>query len=170
MAGSRGSCSAPPRPASKAPSANTAVNSQAWLTPSAPTISRSCVAARTSVPQRVRVSSSQSSAEHERADDDQEQVVGRERLAEDVDRAGQARRARAEQVLRAPDPQRGVLDDQHQREGGEQLEQLGRAVDAAQQQHLDQRAEHADRERREQHAGQKPSGRPPSRSTSVYAT
>ena len=60
LAGSRGNCSAPPRPASMAPIANTAVNSQAWLTPRAPTISRSCVAARTSVPQRVRVSSVQS--------------------------------------------------------------------------------------------------------------
>ena len=60
LAGSRGSCSAPPRPASSAPKPNTAVNSQAWLTPRAPTISRSCVAARTSVPQRVRVNSSHS--------------------------------------------------------------------------------------------------------------
>ena len=60
LAGSRGSCKAPPRPARKAPSANTAVNSQAWLTPSALTMSRSCVAARTSVPQRVLVSSSHS--------------------------------------------------------------------------------------------------------------
>ena len=34
--------------------ANTAVNSTAWLTPSAPTISRSWVAARTSRPNRVR--------------------------------------------------------------------------------------------------------------------
>ena len=59
VAGSRGSCSAPPSPASIAPSANTAVNNQAWLTPRALTISRSCVAARTSVPNRVRVSSSQ---------------------------------------------------------------------------------------------------------------
>ena len=57
LAGSRGSCSAPPSPASKAPRANTLVNSQAWFTPRAPTISRSCVAARTSVPQRVRCSS-----------------------------------------------------------------------------------------------------------------
>ena len=59
-AGSRGSCSAPPKPASIAPSANTLVNSQAWFTPSAPTISRSCVAARTSMPQRVRLSSNHS--------------------------------------------------------------------------------------------------------------
>ena len=42
--------------------AYTLVNSQAWFTPRAPTISRSCVAARTSVPKRVRVSSSHTSA------------------------------------------------------------------------------------------------------------
>ena len=60
LAGSRGSCSAPPSPASIVPRANTLVNSHAWFTPSALTISRSCVAARTSVPQRVRVSSSHS--------------------------------------------------------------------------------------------------------------
>ena len=59
VAGSRGSCSAPPRPANMAPSANTAVNSHAWFTPSALTMARSWVAARTSVPKRVRVSSSQ---------------------------------------------------------------------------------------------------------------
>ena len=60
LAGSRGSCNAPPKPASTAPSVNTAVKSQAWLTPSALTISRSCVAARTKVPHRVFVSSSHS--------------------------------------------------------------------------------------------------------------
>ena len=66
-----------------APSANTAVNSMAWLTPSAPTISRSCVAARTSRPKRVRVSSSQMQRQqHQRADDDQKQVVARQLAAE----------------------------------------------------------------------------------------
>ena len=60
LALSRGNCSAPPSPASSEPSANTAVNSHAWLTPSALTISRSCAQARTSVPQRVRLSSSHS--------------------------------------------------------------------------------------------------------------
>ena len=56
-----GSASAPPKAASAAPSANTVVNNRRWSTPKAPTISRSCVAARTSVPQRVRENSSQSS-------------------------------------------------------------------------------------------------------------
>ena len=41
----------------------------------------------------------------------------------------------------APDPERGVVDDEQQREGREQLEQLGRAIDAAQQHDLDQRAD-----------------------------
>ncbi len=62
LAGSRGICSAPPSPASTEPTKNTEVKSLAWSTPSAPTISRSCVAARTSAPQRVRVSSSHRSA------------------------------------------------------------------------------------------------------------
>src|SRR5688572_33084030 len=44
FAGSRGIASAPPSPASAAPSMNTPVNSQRWLTPSAPVISRSSVA------------------------------------------------------------------------------------------------------------------------------
>jgi hypothetical protein len=41
-------------------------------------------------------------AEHDRADHDQEQVVGRELAAQDLDRARQARRTRAEQFVRAP--------------------------------------------------------------------
>ena len=49
-----GSWAAPPRPASIEPRKKVPVNSHAWLTPSAPTISRSSVAARTSVPHRVR--------------------------------------------------------------------------------------------------------------------
>ncbi len=55
LAGSRGSCKAPPSAAKAAPKANTAVNNQAWFTPNALTIERSCVAARTSVPHFVRV-------------------------------------------------------------------------------------------------------------------
>ena len=55
---------APPRPARNAPSANTAVNSIAWLMPSAPTISRSWVAARTRRPKRVFVSSEMQDDQH----------------------------------------------------------------------------------------------------------
>ena len=103
------------------------VNSMAWLTPSAPTISRSWVAARISRPKRVLRQQQVQQQQYDRADGDQEQVVAREAAAEDLDRAAQAGRARAEQVLRSPDVLRDVVDDQHEREGGEQLEQLRRA-------------------------------------------
>ena len=61
LAGTRGICKAPPRPARKAPRNSVPVKSSAWLTPSAPTISRSCVAARIRTPKRVFCMSSQSS-------------------------------------------------------------------------------------------------------------
>src|SRR5262249_8808489 len=75
----------------------------------------------------------------ERTDDDQEQVVARKVAPENFDRAAQARRARPEQVFGSPHVLRRVVDDQDQREGGEQLEQLRRLIDAAQEQYLDQR-------------------------------
>ena len=56
FAGSRGSCKAPPMPAKKLPSANTAVNKSFWFTPNASVISRSCVAARSNNPKRVFLS------------------------------------------------------------------------------------------------------------------
>ena len=62
LAACRGSSSAPPRPARKTPSAKTLVNNHFWLTPRAATISRSCVAARTSTPQVVRRKSSHRNA------------------------------------------------------------------------------------------------------------
>ena len=60
LTASRGNCNAPPSAARKTPSAKTPVNSHFWLTPSAATISRSCVAARTRTPKRLRWNSSQS--------------------------------------------------------------------------------------------------------------
>ena len=88
-------------------------------------------------------------AQHDRADGDQQQVVGRDELAQDLDRHGEAGRARTDQVLGAPDEQRDVLDHQHDGEGREQLEQFRRLVDAPQNQHLDQHADQPDRERRQ---------------------
>ena len=61
------------------------------------------------------------------------------------------RRPGARGPSRSSGPQsveRGVVDDQHQREGGEQLEQFGRAIDAPQQHDLDQRADARRRRRR----------------------
>src|SRR6218665_130302 len=142
VAGSRGSCSAPPRPASNAPSANTAVNSRAWRTPRAPSIPPSPPAPPTT-------------PRPPRPDDDQQQIVRRDPPPQDIARARQARRARAEQFLGPPEPQHRVLDDQHQRKRGQQLEQFRRAVDAAQQQDFHQRPERPRRQRRQQQRGPK---------------
>ena len=60
-----------------------------------------------------------------------------------LDRSTQARRAWPKQILRSPQPKRGIVDDQHQRKCGEQLEKLRRAIDAAQQHNFDQRADYA---------------------------
>ena len=79
--------------------------------------------------------------------DDQEHVVGRQVAAEDFDGAAQPRRARPKQIFGSPQPQRRIVDDKHEREGGEELEQFGRNVDAAQQHDLDQRADKADNDR-----------------------
>ena len=134
LAGSRGSCRAPPSPARNAPSANTAVNSSDWFTPSAPTISRSWVAARIRMPKRVRVSIHHSSPSTSGPMTiSTRSYCGNDR-PEDLDRAAQARCARPQQVFAAPDGQRRVADDQHQREGGQQLEQLGSAIDPPQHQ------------------------------------
>ncbi len=56
----RGTLQRAAEPREKRAAKNTLVKSHAWLMPSAPSISRSLVAARTSVPQRVRVSAYQS--------------------------------------------------------------------------------------------------------------
>ena len=77
--------------------------------------------------------------------DDEKHVVGRHPPAEHFNRAAKARGARTEQIFRAPDPQRRIVDDQHQREGRQQLEQFRRAIDPPQQQDLDQRADQRDR-------------------------
>ena len=85
--------------------------------------------------------------QHDRAHRDQEQVVARKPPAEDIDRAPQARSARTEQIFRSPYPKHGVVDDQHQREGREQLEQFRRLVDAPQQHDLDHGADGGDDDR-----------------------
>ena len=59
-AGSRGSCSAPPRPASAQPSTTAPSINGRGLTPSAASISRSCVAARSRWPNSVWRSSARS--------------------------------------------------------------------------------------------------------------
>ena len=85
--------------------------------------------------------------ENQRPERDQQQVVRRELAAGDRDRAFEAGRARPEAIFRAPEPQREILEEQHQRESREQLQQLGRAVDPAQEHGLDERASRRDERR-----------------------
>ena len=69
--------------------------------------------------------------QHQRRNRDQENIVARHAPAENFNGAAQAGCARTEQVLRSPQPQRRVVDDQKQREGGEKLKQFRRGIDAA---------------------------------------
>ena len=85
------------------------------------------------------------------SDDDQQRVVLREHAARDLDRTLEAGCARPEQIFRSPERKRRVLDDQHDAEGGDQLQQLGRGVESPQQQDLHQRADRADGDRRGEH-------------------
>ena len=54
-------------------------------------------------PKRVRASPKCNTSSTSGPIDDQEQIVGRQRTAENFDRAAQARRARAEQIFRTPE-------------------------------------------------------------------
>ena len=68
-------------------------------------------------------------------------------------RAVQSLHARTELVLGAPDREHRVAHDQHDAERRRQLQQLGRVVQALQQQALDQRAEKRDDDRGGEDAG-----------------
>ena len=85
--------------------------------------------------------------QHERADRQQQELVRRHRASEQLDRAGEPRRARAEQVLGAPDRERRIADDQHDAEGRRELQQVGCGVDPLQEQHLDGGAHDRDERR-----------------------
>ena len=74
------------------------------------------------------------------------------RAAQDLDRAGEARRARPEQVLGAERGEDRVAHDEHDGEGGGELQELGRGIQALQQQPLDQRADERHGKRGQQHA------------------
>ena len=89
-------------------------------------------------------------AQHQRAHDDQEQLVGGKAMAEDVDGMPQPRRARPQDVERPPHLEHQVLHGEDHAEGGEQLEQLGHAIDAPQQHQLHQHADQPDAERGQQ--------------------
>ena len=87
-------------------------------------------------------------AEHDGPEHDQEQVVARDVLAKETDRALEPRRTRADQVARSPSPHHEVFNHQREAEGREQLEQLRRMIDPPQQDHLDDHADDRDDQRR----------------------
>ena len=152
LAGSRGNCSAPASPARNAPSANTAVKSFASSIPSAAVSTRFSDAARIRTAEARARHEPRERDQHQRADGDEEQVVLRNRAAEELERAGESRRARPEQVFGAPDRQHGVAHDQHDRERRRELQQFRRRVEPLQQQRFDQCADDGDDECGEHHA------------------
>jgi uncharacterized protein with von Willebrand factor type A (vWA) domain len=129
--------SAPPRPASAAPRAKTAVNSQPLV--HAQGVRHLAVLGRRAhedAPARAREREMQEAEDH-RPHGDEQKLVFREALAQDRHGVIESGSAWAEQVLGPKGPQRRIAHDEHQRERREQLEQLGRAVEPAQQQRLD---------------------------------
>ena len=87
-------------------------------------------------------------SKHDRTEHDQEQVIGRNILAEKINRALEPRRAATQQIARAPDQDHEILDHQGQAKGRQQLKQLRRMIDPPQQHHLDQHADRRDDQRR----------------------
>ncbi|KAG1540783.1 hypothetical protein G6F50_014316 [Rhizopus delemar] len=134
VAGTRGAANAPPRPARNAPRGKADVNSQAWFTPSAASMLRCSAAARSNRPQR-------------------QQVGLWVAPATDLHGAGQPGGARSKQVFGAPDRQRGVADDEHQGERGQQLEQFGCLVQPLEHQPFRGRPDQAGSQRGQQQAG-----------------
>ena len=92
-------------------------------------------------------------SEHHRPEHDQEQIVTRDVLTEEVDGTFKSGRAAAEHVARSPDQHDEVFHHQRQAEGGEQLKQFRRMVDPAQQDHLDDHADRGDDQRGRNDAG-----------------
>ncbi len=90
--------------------------------------------------------------EHRRPGQGEEDVVFRQPPPEQLDRSGQPRRAGTQNVLRPPDRQRRVVDHQQQREGGEQLVEFRRLVDAAQQHDLGDRPDQRHHQHRDNDA------------------
>ena len=75
--------------------------------------------------------------------------------AKNINCATKPRRTRPQQIFRPPDRQRGILDNEHQAEGSNQLQQLRRVIDAPQDQKLCDDANHSHHQSRSQHAAPK---------------
>src|SRR5260370_42668669 len=129
FAGSRASCSAPPRPDSNDPAVNTC--EQQRLVDAERPNHFSILGGGTHQPAepgaRQRKVQDQ---EYDRPRGDHEQIIGRETPAEHVHRTAQARCAWAEEILRPPQPQRRIVEDQHHREGRQQPKRLRHDIHA----------------------------------------
>ena len=89
---------------------------------------------------------------HRRSERQDGKIVGGNELAQHENRPVQAGRLEAHPMLRPPEEPHHVAEDQHQREGEEQLVQLRRPIHPAQESDLHDPAEERHAERREQHA------------------
>ena len=97
--------------------------------------------------------------QHDRPDADEEDVVARKAPVEDGDGAAQPRRPGAEQILRPPEPEGEIVEDEEDGERRQELEQLGRPVEAAQHAHLDRGTQQPDPDGRHDEAT--PEAEPP---------
>ena len=123
---------------------NTPERTRFTSTPSACTISAFCEVARISRPSRVRSSSCQMARATTMPAADQEQAIDRERLVHQEDDAGEQRRRRHLQRVRAPEQPDGLAHDQREAEGHHQEGVCVAPVEAAQDAELERRAEQPD--------------------------
>ena len=85
--------------------------------------------------------------QHRRADHHQQQVIDRQPGAQKIVGTLEPRGLRPEQVLGTPAPEHDITGDQCHCKGGQQLKQLGGAIDPPEHQHLDQRTDHCTQQR-----------------------
>ena len=145
-----GAASTPPSAASATPTANVIETSRCVSIPSARTSTGASVAARMRAPIGVR-----SSTYHTTAQTTIATPITKSRYVGNSEKPrfavpGERRRRRIRRAERAGREPHRVLDDQHEREREQQSVQRVEPVEPAQEQHLDQKAEHADDERRDE--------------------
>jgi hypothetical protein len=142
-------CSAPPMPARKAPRNSVPVNSSAWLTPSAAVLAILGRGSDQNAEARFLHQQIQQ-AEHHGASDDQKNLVGWEHAAKDRHGMAQRRRPWSHDFEWPPDFDHQILDDQHDPEGREELQQLRHMVNSSQEQDFDCDTNQADHDAADQ--------------------
>ena len=112
--------------------------------------------------QRAETGAGQRQPQHpqyDRPGSDQQQVIGRKVAPEDRDGTREARGARPEELLGPPCPKHGILHDENDGKGRQQLKQLRRLVDAPHEQNLDCGAGQPDHDRGNQERRPEPGAR-----------